>query len=126
MSESMIERVARAIYEADDAWSEAFPWPNLAESPNRPNEYRRVARAAIEAMREPTDEMVTDGLIGLVTEIDRRQGPLAPVHEGQVLTDREAAMRYMSLGAISRNGHEIKAAWQAAIDAALSEGDKTG
>lgn len=33
----MIERVARAIYEADDAWYSAFPWPDLKEG--RPRAY---------------------------------------------------------------------------------------
>lgn len=48
----MIERVARAIYEADEPWSEAFPWPQLsAGSQTSPDEYRRIARAAIEAMK---------------------------------------------------------------------------
>lgn len=45
MAESMIERVARAIYEADPA--KDADW-----------DYRIEARAAIEAMREPTDAMV--------------------------------------------------------------------
>lgn len=56
MSE-MVERVARAVYEADDPWSDAFPWPDLNESQNSPETYRRIARAAIEAMRRPTDEV---------------------------------------------------------------------
>lgn len=57
MTNTMIERVARAIYEADDAWSTAFPWPSMASSEQSPDNYRRIARAAIEAMREPTEAM---------------------------------------------------------------------
>lgn len=56
MSE-MIDRVAKAIYEADDVWSEAFPWPVMGSKDQSPDEYRRIARAAIEAMREPTKAM---------------------------------------------------------------------
>jgi hypothetical protein len=52
MSE-MIERVARAIYE--DAWG--IEWP--PEPAGEADEYRRGARAAIEAMREPTEAMLS-------------------------------------------------------------------
>lgn len=61
MSE-MIERVAKAIYEADDVWSEAFPWPTMGSDEQSADNYRRIARAAIQAMRVPTKEMVLAGL----------------------------------------------------------------
>ncbi|QJR01773.1 hypothetical protein HH800_05915 [Sphingobium yanoikuyae] len=51
MSE-MIERVAKAIYEEDDPWHKAWPWPDLNESQGSPEPYRRIAAAAIKAMRE--------------------------------------------------------------------------
>ncbi len=54
MSE-MIERVAKAIYEEDDPWHKAWPWPDLNESQGSPDTYRRIAAAAIKAMREPTE-----------------------------------------------------------------------
>ncbi len=57
MSE-MIERVAKAIYEEDDPWHKAWPWPNLNESQGSPEPYRRIAAAAIKAMREPSDQML--------------------------------------------------------------------
>lgn len=60
MSE-MIERVAKAIYEEDDPWHKAWPWPNLNESQGSPEPYRRIAAAAIKAMREPTMDMVQRG-----------------------------------------------------------------
>ncbi len=50
MTESMIEKVARAIAKAD-----ARPYEDA------PNLFRGKARAAIEAMREPTDAMVDAG-----------------------------------------------------------------
>lgn len=57
MDETMVERVARAIYEADDPWNVAWPWPNLKDGHTAADGYRRVARAAIEAMRDPTKAM---------------------------------------------------------------------
>ena len=53
MSESMIERVARAIW-GTCAGSKIHPWEHLGELRE---EYRARARAAIEAMREPTKAM---------------------------------------------------------------------
>jgi hypothetical protein len=46
MSEKL-DQVAKAISEADDSWDG--------------EDYRVLARAAIEAMREPTDRMVSEG-----------------------------------------------------------------
>ncbi|WIA54360.1 hypothetical protein N6H05_14935 [Sphingobium sp. WTD-1] len=57
MSE-MIERVAKAIYEEDDPWHKAWPWPDLNEKQGTADAYRRIAAAAIKAMREPTFPMV--------------------------------------------------------------------
>lgn len=44
-----VERAAKAIYEDDDPWSEAFPWPELSDSQTPVATYRRIARAALEA-----------------------------------------------------------------------------
>lgn len=60
---SKIEEVAKAIYEADDVWSEAFPWPAMGSKEQSADNYRRIARAAIEALREPTANMVLTGLV---------------------------------------------------------------
>lgn len=54
----LVERVAKAIYEADDPWSAAFPWPNLGSKEQSVENYRRIARAAIEAMRMPDTRML--------------------------------------------------------------------
>jgi hypothetical protein len=51
----MIERVARAIYEADPSYIQQSGWDDVPEA--RRAQYRRQARAAIGAMREPTEEM---------------------------------------------------------------------
>lgn len=47
----MVERVARALYEEDDPWCKAWPWPNLQPHQGDPNAYRRLARAAIVAIK---------------------------------------------------------------------------
>lgn len=52
----MVERVAMALWldSADcgvSGWSQKFPFQRNAEA------YRRIARAAIQAMREPTEKM---------------------------------------------------------------------
>jgi hypothetical protein len=53
MRESMIERVAKAIVAAHDEWMNGLKHP-MVQNPL----YRaRMARAAILALREPTDEM---------------------------------------------------------------------
>ena len=42
----LTEQIARALYEADDPWHEAFPWPNpdgLGVAAN----YRRIAQAVL-------------------------------------------------------------------------------
>lgn len=64
MSE-MVERVARALYEAD-ASNSSVRWESWPENKDRARKglrikcgkYRDRARAAIEAMREPTSEMI--------------------------------------------------------------------
>ncbi|WP_069335548.1 hypothetical protein [Sphingobium yanoikuyae] len=93
MSE-MIERVAKAIYEEDDPWHKAWPWPDLNESQGSPEPYRRIAAAAIKAMREPSEAMII-----AMTEV-----PCDEATPGGVLFN---------------TGTEAKAIWQSAIDAAL-------
>lgn len=59
----MIEKVARAIRAADMAHAGVDDWPAW-ESANGEwkDVYRLRARAAIEAMREPTEEMIDAGI----------------------------------------------------------------
>ncbi len=61
----MVERVARAICEADSE-----PWDELGETgadnapfPYSKEMYRKLARAAIAAMREPTEGMNAAGAL---------------------------------------------------------------
>lgn len=49
---TQVERVARAIYEEDDPWHKAWPWPDLNENQGSPDQYRRIATAAIKAMSD--------------------------------------------------------------------------
>jgi hypothetical protein len=58
MPDSMIERVARAIYE-DRNGAGCVPWARRGGEIQRP--YLSDARAAIVAMREPTKGMVSSG-----------------------------------------------------------------
>lgn len=112
MSETMLKRVAKAIYAK---WEDR---PNYAKLQMNGILAEELARAAIEAMREPSEAMNVGGLIGLVTEIERMNGPREPVVDGQELTDEQVANRYMNLGAIMRSSNEVEACWQAMIDAA--------
>lgn len=57
---TMIERVARALYE-NDYKGRVWEWTDAELDENFPHirkDCRRAARAAIEAMREPTEEML--------------------------------------------------------------------
>jgi hypothetical protein len=93
---SMVEKVARAIYEEDDVWSAAFPWPNMPSSDQSADNYRRIARAAIQAMREMTPGM-----------IDASSYATTIGDEGvyRIGIDKQGALEV----------------WEAAIDAALKE-----
>lgn len=124
----MVERVARVLAlrhaynlapsardgTTPEQWAEAW-WENFCDD----------ARAAIEAMREPTQEMTLAGLIGLVTEIERLHGPLPVLTKAQIdgsehLSPQDATRRYMHLGATMRCGPEIDEAFRSMIDAALN------
>ena len=61
MTESMIEHMARGMYERNDkAYPiSSHPWEEV--DPRVTTRYRRQARAALKAMREPTKEMIYDG-----------------------------------------------------------------
>lgn len=45
--DGQVEAVAKAIYEADDPWSNAWPWPNPKDG--HQDKIRDIARAAIAA-----------------------------------------------------------------------------
>ena len=88
----MVERVARAIYASDG--EENGPW-NIGTEHARKC-YRENARAAIEAMREPTHAMVDEAV-------------------------RVAQSGGMSIfyGLVKQGPDAFKALWQHQIDAAL-------
>lgn len=58
MTESMIERVARALMSAQESRDLDYASPMVREA------YLFAARAAIEAMREPTEEMLDAAYVG--------------------------------------------------------------
>lgn len=95
---TMIERVARAIYAAMAAPSEPY-WGCLDEATKHGT--KRIARAAIKAMREPTEEMVDQASEAIVQEYGK--------------SDWEEA-KDMAEGLVA------DPIWHAMIDAALKEG----
>lgn len=62
---TMIERVARAMFEHDQLSDEAKldEWDDDWIGPQGREQYMSLARAAVAAMREPTDAMVKAGRI---------------------------------------------------------------
>jgi len=82
---SMIERVARAIcHERHDEFNN---WTTLGE--DEKIEFRNEARAAIEAMREPTGAMTAAGIKRSVAwEHGERGCHDEPPHVGEVATYR--------------------------------------
>lgn len=71
MSESMIERVARAMFDADASGYHGISVPFEGQASGVQDRWLRLALAAIEAMREPTDAMVDAPL------------PASPSHGGR-------------------------------------------
>lgn len=56
---ALIEKVAKAIYEADDPWHAAWPWPNPKDG--HADKIRDIARAAIaETLKAVDGEMPDD------------------------------------------------------------------
>lgn len=45
--DELIEAMARAIYEADDPWHKAWPWPDLQSDQAGVDQYCRIAEAAL-------------------------------------------------------------------------------
>ncbi len=95
MSE-MVERAARAMALEDNGVDH---WDVMSEDGDGhgyvgKNEYQMMARAAIEAMREPTQEMITAAMVQLHPSVDER-------------------------GVIQQAVDGARLDWQAMIDAAL-------
>lgn len=58
-SEAMVEAMARAIYEADDPWHVAWPWPDLQSDQAGVDHYRRCAEAAAAVVQAGLDDRVS-------------------------------------------------------------------
>lgn len=69
MSNEMVKRVAKAIYDAENG-DPNHPNPHFVEGWKL---YERHARAAIEAMREPTEEMVFRGALVASNPLDSKK-----------------------------------------------------
>lgn len=86
----IIDRVARAIFTVQTSNTSDEIWAQI--NPEYPHE---IARAAIAAMREPTEKMMIEG------------GGVVPADEAEYRPDRA-----------EQTAHDV---WQAMIDAALKE-----
>lgn len=81
MTESMVEKIALAICVADGGHWREPPFNNLhTDSLN--NRWRFIARAAIEAMREPDDEMAKAGIAAW------EKSPMAVVTQFRAMIDK--------------------------------------
>lgn len=52
--EALREKVARAIYEADDPWHTVWPWPDLKDG--GADKLREIADAVLAALDQPAQE----------------------------------------------------------------------
>jgi hypothetical protein len=124
MSE-VVERVAARLWKADseDAGVPASVTAGrtydafLDQSDDTRAKWRKFARAAIEAMREPTKEMQIQGIVAMVAYNRRLDGPPKP-HEECVTAD-DWMGRGCSIGKGMYTGEEISGAWTAMIAEAL-------
>jgi hypothetical protein len=105
MTGEMIERVARAIF-ADDA-----QWDRMKSTPLH-SEFKAKARAAIEAMREPT-EAIGAAMLLARTYFDQPD-------ENQRLTQAEADVIGINDNLAGNPSRWCMPDWRAGIDAALS------
>jgi hypothetical protein len=92
----MVMRVARALFDKEQ--------PN-GDGRDHPQDYEDLARAAIRAMREPTEEMVDMGGRGIARDTQYFGGAMT-------------LARYSSHQVEAENRLRADAAWAAMIDAA--------
>jgi alkylation response protein AidB-like acyl-CoA dehydrogenase len=98
MSETMVDRVAKAIYESQPLFMagigldvdtmKAVPWAKLTEDDRE--DAREAARAAIEAMRVPTEKMMAaaDEAFDLCWSLESGEGvdadPRLPIWDAMI------------------------------------------
>jgi hypothetical protein len=80
----------------------------------------QVPEGYVVVPREPTMEMIENGLIGLVEEIQRIWGPPPTLTPAQYAGEEDIpeellARRYMHMGSTMRSGLEVKTAYQAMV-----------
>lgn len=94
MSE-MIERVARALCAADDLnWEEQADPQTSGSGDNNQAAYLHAARAAIEAMRDPTDAMIAAGIAqaNICTDDQTASAACVPEHAWPAMIDAALAV----------------------------------
>lgn len=127
----MLEQVARALCDGDDykgSWDAtcriiAEGGPNAEHARREHDEYLRDARRAVEALREPDDQVRCAGLVALVKALEEEQEWLkeeCKEHEHPV----EGPMMPIACLMV-RSSKDTDAVWQAMIDAILTP-DKEG
>ena len=108
----MVEIIARAIFNADQEGLPKFvqrkPFDKWDEVEVKPR-YMKFARAALTALREPTEGMSLAGLVALVE--------CAP----KWTDDEEPYQRALKIGRTLHGSRDTDAAFCAMIDAALQE-----
>lgn len=102
-SNDMIERVARAIYEGRNG-PRCTPWAHQPKAHQEP--YLKDARAAIEAMREPTSLMVRNAEKAMLNEYRPKK------YKHHVSCSRKHRIRYSAMieGALGNKLSRIDAA----------------
>lgn len=91
----LVETIAKAMYEADDVWHMAFPWPACTEI-GKADGYRLVAKAAIKAHQEymaSADVVQADRQLLSMIAVGIEWGS-SPEHDLKMIADfrRSAAM----------------------------------
>ena len=123
MAESMIERLAISIYHAAFAQygrprDKFYPWTGIGE--DQKDFCRQQARAAIEAMRKPTEGMMIAGLMALGEKLAIEQKWWRKPEQQRRFVEGEKVMPVMALA--MRSGDETNAVYGAMIDKALEDG----
>jgi hypothetical protein len=124
MSE-VVERVAARLWKAES--EDAGVPPSVAagrtydafleQSDSTKARWRKFARAAILALREPTEAMQMQGIVAMLAYNRRLDGPPKP-HDECVTAD-DWMGRGCSIGKGMYTGEEISGAWTSMIDEAL-------
>lgn len=107
---NMVEKVTAAIWDAarvKTTWNTNLDFVQLPK--DQQDEFRLIARTAIEALSEPNEAMQIAGLEALVNSLKNRLDTLP------VTDPKRAAVQDILIGTITRETPEIIATWRAMI-----------